>query len=450
MASNSLSAQGTRDTRSQRQAFSIYSLLPLLLLFYATLLPPEVRIEIQGQNLYAPRLVTLLLIPWMLRRLVRGGIRVQLPDYLVFAGTLWMIISFVAYYSFADGFVRGLAIAFDVIAGFIIARLNIRNTTDFLRFLVLIVPGVLLVGLLMMAESVSHSFFIRPLAADIFGPLARYRDGIEVGLNAQFISEFRLGLMRSGGPFAHSILAGLFMASMLPLFLYSGLRKWPLWLGSAAGLCVIFTGSSAAILAVLMSFALLAYDWIQRRVPMLNWSYLVILAASAFAFVQAFSQNGVFSIIVRNTLNPQTGQFRLLIWEYGIQSIQNNLLFGIGYTDYVRAIWMPPTVDNHWLLLGIRHGVFTPLCLGLACALVIFRLAMISQKQSEIGRRFFVGFAISLFVFAIMGFTVSFFSSIQYWFFILIGAGVSMCMPQTIDPVFRRQHSASSNLAPAR
>lgn len=446
MASKPTSAQGTLV---QRQAFSFYSLLPLLLLFYATLLPPEVRIEILGQNLYAPRLVTMLLLPWMLRRLVKDGLRIQLPDLLVFAGSAWMIISFVAFYGFEEGFTRGVAIAFDVVAGFIIARLSIRNTTDFLRFLVLIVPGVLMVGLIMMAESVSHRFFIRPLAADIFGPLARFRDGVEVGLNAQFNKEVRLGLMRSGGPFAHSILGGLFMASMLPLFLYSGLRKWPLWLGSAAGLCVIFTGSSAAILAVVLSIGLLIFDWLQKRVAVLKWSYLVIFGGSALAFVQAFSQNGVFSIIVRNTLNPQTGYFRLLIWEYGIESIKKYPLIGIGYTEYERALWMPPSVDNHWLMLGIRHGLFTPICLGLACALVIFRLAIVSRKQSELGRRFFVGCAISLFVFAIMGFTVSFFSSIQYWFFILIGAGVSMCMAQVIDPAFRRQYGTPANLAPA-
>ncbi len=432
-----------------RQRFSLTSLLPLLLLFYATLMPPELRLDIQDQTLYAPRLVTFLLLPWVIHRLASGAIQVRLPDYLMMIGTVWMIVSFVAFYDFDEGFVRGSALAFDVAAGYLIARISIRNSTDFLRFLILIVPGVLGVGLIMMVESVSHNHIIRPLSAEVFGPLPLYLDGNEVGRVSEFGKEIRLGLMRAGGPFSHPILGGLFMASMLPIYFYSGLRRWPLWIGAASGFFAVFSGSSAAFLALLMAIGLIGYDWMQKRVALLNWSYFVIAVAGAMSVIQVLSQNGLVSIIVRFTLNPQTGQFRRLIWDYGVRSVENHPLFGIGYTEYERALWMPPTVDNHWLMLGIRHGLITPVLFALACGLIIYRMAKISGTQSETGRRFYVGYAISLFVFAIMGFTVAFFGSVQYWFYILMGVGMSLCIPRSVDPAFNRPAPQAASLAAA-
>lgn len=422
-----------------RQRFSLVNLLPLLVLFYATLMPPEVRFTVLDQNLYAPRLVTFLLLPWIIHKLAKDGLAVRMPDYLLFGGAIWMIVSFVAYYDLATGLVRGAALTFDVVAGYVIARISIRNSTDFLRFLVLIIPGILAVGLIMMVESVSRTHLIRPLAADIFGPLSVYRDGVEVGLSADFKKEIRLGLMRAGGPFSHPILAGLFMASLLPIYLYSGLRRWPLWLGATAGFLAIFTGSSAAILALMMGIALIVYDWVQKRVDVINWRNFIFAGTCGAGLIQLLSENGLVAWILRFTLNPQTGAFRRLIWEYGTASVAKHPLIGIGYTEYERALWMPPTVDNHWLMLGIRHGLLTPVFIGLACVVIILRLSTLSARQSEIGRRFYVGFAIAMFIFALMGFTVAFFGSIQYWFYMLMGAGMSLSVPRSIDPAFNRR-----------
>ncbi len=433
-----------------RQRFSLLGLLPLLLLFYATLLPPEVRLNFLEQTLYAPRIVILVLLPWIIRRLVSGALRIGLPDYLMFLGVFWMIVSFIAFYDLESGLVRGSAIAFDVIAGYLIARLSIRNSTDFLRFLVLIVPGVLAVGLIMMLESVSHQHIIRPLAAEVFGPLSIYRDGNEIGQMAGFTTELRLGLLRAGGPFSHPILAGLFMASMLPIFFYSGLRGWPLWLGASLGFFAIFSGSSAAILGLIMSLGLLAYDWVQKRVDFLDWRKFLLAGAATLGILQMLSQNGLISVLVRFTLDPQTGQFRLLIWQYGVRSVQNHPLIGIGYTEYERALWMPPTIDNHWLLLAIRHGLATPVLIALACGMIIYRLSRMSLYQNEIGRRFYVGFAIGLFVFALLGFTVAFFGSVQYWFYMLMGVGMSLCLPRSTDPAFAAPATPPPEFAVAR
>jgi len=426
------------------------SLLPLLLLFYATLLPPEVRLNLLGQTLYAPRIVTLLLLPWIIRKLAMGRLQIRLPDYLVFVAAIWMIVSLIAFYDFSTGIIRGSALAFDVVAGYLIARLSIRNGTDFLRFLILIIPGVLAVGLIMMTESITHRHIIRYLAADLFGPLAVYVDGNEIGLMSEFRTEIRLGLMRAGGPFSHPILGGLFLASMLPIYFNSGLRRWPLWIGIALGFFAIFSGSSAAILALIISAGLLGYDWVQKRVELLDWRKFLIAATAALTGLHLVSQNGLISFLLRYTLDPQTGQFRLLIWEYGVRSVQKHPLIGIGYTDYERALWMPPTVDNHWLMLGIRHGLITPVLLALAVGLIILRLSRMSRNQSEIGRRFYVGIAISLAVFAIMGFTVAFFGSVQYWFYILLGAGMSLCIPRSVDPAFSRPSAAPREFALAR
>src|SRR3546814_18847123 len=84
-----------------------------------------------------------------------------------------------------------------------------------------------------------------------------------------------------------------------------------------ASLAGVLSWISAAIMGLLVGAALVAYDWLQKRVEILSWRALAAASALSVLVVHLASQNGVVNILVRLTLDPQTGYFRLLIWRHG-------------------------------------------------------------------------------------------------------------------------------------
>lgn len=431
----SLPAQPVTTPR-KRPALVPSEIVPLLILFYAMLLPPEVRIDISDQTFQAPRLVSFVLLPWVIRRILRGFV-FHAADLWLFAGATWMVVSFVVYYGVGEGLLRGGALAFDVVAPYLVARLSIRDRTDFLRFLIFIVPGVVIIGAVMAAESLGHRHILRPAAANFFGSLSKYENGTAVS-TAVLTNEIRLGMLRAYGPFSHPILGGLFMASLLPLFFSSGLRKWPLWLGTMAGAFALFSGSTAAYLALILAAGLTVYDRVQRQTSTLNWPYFIFGSTILLGAIQFFSSNGLLSVVTRYAINTNSAEFRRAIWDYGSQSVMHHPVFGIGYTNYERLWWMGSSVDNHWLMMAIRHGVIAPTCILIACGLIVWRLCILSRSQPEIGRRFYVSYAMTLTILIIMGLTVAFFGSMKFWFFALVGAGMSIGLPAlAVAPAMR-------------
>src|SRR3546814_12660648 len=101
--------------------------------------------------------------------------------------------------------------------------------------------------------------------ASIFGALPFYYGGEEVA-ELTLDPSFRFGLLRAAGPFSHAILAGLFFASLLPVYALSGVTGWPIKVGWMSSLAGVLSWSSAAILGLLVGDALVAYDWFQKRV----------------------------------------------------------------------------------------------------------------------------------------------------------------------------------------
>ena len=301
--------------------------MPLALLFYAFLLPIEIRFDLSGLAIYPHRMAFFVLLPWVLTRRIDKWHGI---DLLLFLAAAWMIFSFCLFYGFQQGVVRGTALAFDVVSAYLIARQSIRSLHDLRVLLILIAPGLALAGLTMAIESITHTNLIRPAVAQIFGPLPAYEGGIATGTLA-VESETRLGLMRARGPFAHSILAGIFLASMLSFYLLANLRSWPLVTGIGAGIAAIFSVSSGAFLALLIVIGLYMYDRIQQWVTFLSWRLFVVVFLIGLAFIQLATQSGVIGILIRLSLNPATGSYRLLIWEYGLQSIANHPWIGIGF-----------------------------------------------------------------------------------------------------------------------
>ncbi len=412
-----------RDKQAHRQAG--WAVLPAVLMVYSILLPPEVRIVLAGQNLYAYRLVIILLLPWVLSASLKSSNTWKLADGLFLVGGLWMILSFVAIYDVADGLVRGGALAADVIVPYFVARLSLRSFDDLRRFLIYLAPGLAFVAAILALESITHTPMIRRPAAGIFGQLSGYENGVASGVTRE-VNDFRFGLLRASGPFPFSILGGLFLASFLPLYLIGGIRGWPKVAGLLAIAGGFFTISTAVFLSALMQLALIVIDYAQKIIGVFRWRNFLVLLTMFLAIIQVSTQNGLIPIVVRLSLNNWTAYYRTLIWKYGMISVQNNPIFGIGFYEYERAAWMTDSIDAHWLLWAVRHGVVLPFLFIAVVVRAVYGLAYGSGRLPVRDRNMARAMAISISVFVISGFTVSFYGGIVCWLSILTGIAISM------------------------
>lgn len=407
----------------------IWQMMPALVLFYSALLPQEMRLEIAGLAIYPYRFATLALVPWIIRMIVSGRLRFSVADLLMVAGSAWMLISFIVFYGPSAGMIRGGALVLDLLPAYLVGRSCIQNLTDLRRFLVLVAPGALLAGATMFAETLAQRALVRPFFANIFGSLPAYENGTAVG-PARGFTDVRLGLLRVAGPFSHPILAGLFLASLLPLYVMSGIRKWPFYFGLCAGICAIFSISSAVFLVLIYFVTMIGYDWLQKRVEILTWWRFIFAGIGLALLLEVASKNGLISVIIRYTLSPATGAYRTLTWDFGLNSVRAHPWFGIAYTDYERAFWMPNSVDAEWLLLALRHGIPMVVFILLAALIVLAKVALKVPHMDKVDGKFALGLAIALSSILLAGFTVAFFGGFQTWFYMLLGGATSFAFTQ--------------------
>lgn len=401
--------------------------LPAVLMIYAAIVPPEVRITVAEQTFYTPRLVQFALLPWLLLQTFRNPIRFVIWDAMIAIASFWMVLSFMMIYGPADGFAKGVALALDLILPYLIGRYSIRSATDFRRTLVFASAILPIVGLSMAAEAFSGQLLVRPFFAEIFGRLPRYEGGIAVGAGSYFV-DYRLGLLRANGPFSHPIVAGLFLASFLPIFVYSGLRKWPFVLGLGASFFAVFSGSSGAYLALLVAIGLMLFDWVQHKVSFLSWKLFFPAVGLLLSAAQVGTNSGVIALVMRAALNPATAYYRRFIWEYGSQSVMEHPLFGIGFQEFKRLSWMTASVDHHWLLLAMRFGIAPAALLLIVMLSAVMLLSYHSGRQSAADRQLFRGIAIAIFGFTLLGATVAYFGGVQAWLYMLTGIGISLAV----------------------
>lgn len=378
---------------------------------------------IGGVAFYAYRIVGFAILPWLLGQFGKG-IRLSVGDGLILIGAAWMVVSFVAFYG-VEGFARGVGLAVDVAIPYLCARASIKSYQDLRRLLIYCLPGLIIAGAAVAAESLSHRLIVRPIFASIFGDLSSYENGVAVS-NARFFVDYRMGLLRASGPFPHPILGGLFLSSFLPLFLRAGLKGWPKIAGPITGFLGFFSVSSAVFLAYAVDIGLIIIDAILRFARLKIWPVIIGSTAILLLAAQVASGGRLVGFISRISLNPATAYYRQLIWEYGSQSILDHPIIGIGFSEYQRLSWMTPSVDNYWLLLGIRHGFLTPVCIFVFCLMFIWKLGQSLKYVPAQDQKLGQALNVCVFTLVITAFTVSYFSGMQTLFYILLGAGASL------------------------
>lgn len=397
-----------------------------MVVLYAVLLPREIRLSPGGLELPPDRLALLVVLPWVLRQALRGGWRLVLADRLVLAAGLWMVLAMAHHYGLRSGLERGGAGAFDLLGAYAVARVCLRHPADLRRALLLFLPGVLLTALVIAIEAVSHRLIIHALAEALFGPAPVYQGGLIEGYRSAE-RHVRFGLLRAPGPFAHSIHAGLFLASLAALHGLAGFRRYPRWLAQVAPPLALFSLSAAAVIGLALGYGLLLLDWVQRRVRELSWPLLIACGTVAVVLVELASAGGVVGLVARYlTFDPQTAFYRRTTWLHGMLSVQAHPLFGIGYADYVRPGWMvSPSVDAHWLVLAMRFGVLPAVLLLAALVLALASLAGAMRDTAEVDGALCRGLAMALSVLGLLMSTVHLWGGLNAWFMLLLGAAVS-------------------------
>jgi hypothetical protein len=388
-----------------------------VLVFASILMSPEARIDLSGFQLYPYRLALIASLPFMMIAAAKRPVRLHAADLLFFAATAWMFIATAMHYPIDVAFKTGGSTTLDTLAAYLIGRIFFRDPIDLRRFLFRISPLLVVIALLMVLESVSHRYLVRTFIGSLtgFSPEATIRR----------VYELRFGLLRAMGPFLHPIAAGLFFGSLVPLFLAADLPKWR-WLGLIACMGGFFAWSSAGVATIVAGLALGSYDYIQRRLR-LGWAPLILTIVVLLFMIQSFTSDGIIKFLIRNaSFNPQTGYFRLAIWEYGSADVARSPWIGIGILDdYTRPKWMhSDSVDNYWLLLALRYGIPCSITMLLAVGLNVLKLSLTGRVREQgalHGRRMATGLAISVFVLYVVLITVSPWGADMSWLIMLLG-----------------------------
>ena len=392
-------------------------LWPVIIFAYACLLPRELSLDIAGAALFPYRLVLLAIAPLCVATILRHRLRPSIVDLFALLTASWFFIALLNAATLSLALTRGVALTLDFALAYLVGRASIRSSDDVRTVFRFMIPGLVGVAAVLALESVLRQSLLRPGVGTLVGSIPDL-----------YAPEIRLGLGRAMGPFPHPILAGVFMASTLPLAMLATRDLRFRLLAAMASLSAFFSLSAAAFVALMLGIGLLAIYAVQRwiKLPLfaLASAYFVLL----LIFIEIGSESGVFSFLLRYlTINPASGSYRLLIWEFGWADAMRHPWFGIGDGDWARPSWMPnPSVDSLWLVLPLYYGL--PAMIGTGLTLAGAGVAVLHSQKLRSTQAHPIGAALAmmLLMLALAGLTVHLWENLLAWLLMVCGMAVSL------------------------
>lgn len=360
-------------------------------LFILSLMIPSVAsIEVLGLRLSFYRIV--LLISFFNILLAYRNIKKHKIDSLVFMLSVWIFFSMIINHG-ESGVISGGIISMETLVPYLLARVYVKKINDlkvFIQYYICCIWFILIV-------SVPENFDGIPLFKRLFN-IGEISDA----------DHKRIGLYRAFGVFDHPILSSVFCALGFSLVNIVGSKEK---IQKIVVALATFTGlSSVGFLLIGFQLFLILYKKILSLKKILLFLFLVYILIDLVS-----TRNPLDVVISYLTLDPQTGFFRKMIWEYGIKNIVSNPLFGIGFKDWIRPSFMPPSVDSFWLLMTMRHGI--PAFIFL-CLIFVESFQAGARYEFEIYEKYLI---IAIYSIAFAGLTVHFWNALYVFVFFLIG-----------------------------
>lgn len=438
-------AGGSSAATSSAQAPSKFiSLLPTIFVI-SLAIPLYINI---GSTLLTPYRIVLLIgvIPLTLAWLNGQSGPKYSFDWWFIAAFVWGAISMMYHHGVLQGGGEAAVILLvETMGVYFMARVAIRNAKDYSNVL----TKQFLIILFLLPFAILETRTSEPLIINIVSKLG--------GAIAVVSDPPRMGMERVQATFEHSILYGVFCASALG-GAYYGLISKSIFMRIVFVLVImastVMSVSSGALAALMFQFFLFSWDGATRRIPK-RWTLFASLMLLAYIAIDLLSNRSPFHVLVSYmTFNSGSGWNRINIWTFGTQNVRDNPLFGLGLNDWVRPFWMGASVDNFWLLMAMRHGLPTFICLAIATFLIIRKLSMAEVKDPFVRRCRAANLTVLGGLILASG-TVHYWNTMFVWFIFLIASATWILNHQDDetdtaedDMTGRRQRAGSQRTIP--
>lgn len=384
-------------------AYMVIFLLPIELSFYA------------GPLFMTPIRIFLLVTALPLLVLLFRHENLMAIDGLLAAYVLWVVLAYMV--KRGGGGIEAAGQSFlEITVPYLVARLFLKSPQQIARFLKIMCIIIAILGLLAIPEAVLQVRFLHEIPKML------------TGITYEMQADIRQGLLRAASTFENPILFGLYCAMFLSLIWYSTFG-----IGTRLALVVgiimatMTSLSSAPILLLLLQILLIMVERASRRIR-LRTPLIAASVLAAVVFIEAFSNRGVARLIAAKlTLNPHTGYYRLLQWEFSIDDVRANPMFGINLENWTRPHWMTDSIDNHWLFLAMNSGVPAVTIIFITMALLAYRLYRRRQTiHDPMLKSLMLGWIIGISALFLGAWTVTLFGKMQPTLFFLVGLGAAL------------------------
>ncbi len=348
--------------------------------------------------------------------------KINIVDILLIFFCIWSSAAIIVNHSIS-GMWQAVGVQFiETLGPYLLGSLLIRNKEDFRKF----IKYYFLIILIFIPIGVIESLTAKQVINDFFGMIFQTFEWSNYPP--------RLGFYRVQTVFEHPILFGVFCSSGFSLVYFLGFKgkrvrksKFKAFL---VMFCTFLSLSMGAYVAVIIQIGMMVWGHLTRRIKN-SWLWLILGFALIYIVIDILSNRSPVAVFVTKfTFDSHTSYFRILIWDHATRNVAENPLFGLAFHEWKRPYWMPPSIDNYWLVIAVRFGL--PALIFMVGGFLYLFLKIAYTKFSDP----VVAEAKKAYLYTLTGLfvamcTVHLWNATYVFFMFLIGAGVWFLNPKT-------------------
>jgi hypothetical protein len=328
-----------------------YLIVPLLLSTF--LIPQGQQFVVGGVHLFVLRIIVLAGLIRMLfsrrspeENLLTGGFNSVDKAFLLWA--CLHVLAFILLYKEMGAVVNQVGYLWDGVGGYMILRFMVRDQEDVERAIRCFAFLAIVLAICMVREQLTGQ--------NIFGLLG----GVTVD------SEIREGRIRSQAVFQHSLLAGSYGATVIPLFVLlwkSGKSKFLAMTGALGATVMVATASSSTPVMAWIGGIVAAFCWpLRKRMRILRWGAVALLLSLCLVM-----QAPVWFLIARVSVASGSSSYhRAMLVDQFVRHFPDWWLLGTNQNQtWGNDMW---DTSNNYVEEGETGGLAALLCfLGVIC-----------------------------------------------------------------------------------